>query len=196
MLELRTGLNAPKDFIEQVFAIDVMTYSPELCGDIENMYKRYERCKDTFLLLYDDDYLAGYVCFLPIGASLYTQLNDPQDRAMRDDDISPKEMSSWRRGALNHLFILSVVIQPDYRDGKAIRILTDGLLDYLREKEREGYLIGSIAGSAVSEGGVNFVRRLHATYLKELDGGYLYYVANREQVKELLQNGLALQKDL
>ena len=191
-LELRTGLNAPKGFIEQVFEIDKQTYSPELCGVSENMYSRYERCRDSFLLLYRAETLIGYICFLPIGESLRAQLDDPADRAMRDDVITPEEMEDWSLEHLNHLFILSVVILPEYRDGQAIRVLGDGWLAYLRDKECRGYTIGSISGSAVSEGGERFIRRFRGHFVKELDEGYRYYLADRENIEELLRDGLLL----
>ena len=192
MLELRTGLNAPEGFLEQAFEIDKLVYSPELCGVIENMQLRYARCEDTFLLAYDGDKVVGYICFLPIGDTLYAQLNDPADRTMRDDDISPTEMEPWSLDRMNHLFILSVAILPAYRDGQAIRLLSNGLLEFLREKEAVGYKIGSISGSAVSEGGVNFIKRLRGNFVKELDEGYLYYLADRKNMEELLANGLLL----
>lgn len=191
-LRLYTGLTAPEGFLEQVFSIDKLVYSEELCGVIENMHKRYWRCRDTYLLVYDGDRVVGYICFLPIGETLLTQLNDPDDRTMRDDDITPEEMEPWSLAHLNHLFILSVAILPEYRDGQAVRLLSDGLLAFLRDKEAAGYAIGSISGSAVSDGGANFIRRLHGTFVKELDEGYRYFRADRNQVKELLANGLLL----
>ena len=192
VLELRTGLDAPKGFLEQAFEIDRQVYSPELCGVIDNMHIRYERCQDTFLLVYDGENVIGYICFLPIGESLYAQMNDPDDRTMRDDDITPEEMECWSREKLNHLFILSVAILPPYRKGLAIRMLGDGLLEYLREKEAAGYKIGSLSGSAVSAGGENFIKRFRGVFIKELDEGYRYYKADRERIEELLADGLLL----
>jgi hypothetical protein len=163
-----------------------------LCGELRNLVIRYERCPDSFLLIYDGDALAGYLCFFPVGDSLYAQLNDLSDTTMRDDDITPEEMEPWRKDALNHVFILSVAILPAYRGGQAIRLLGDGLLSFLREKEAAGYSIGSVAGSAVSAGGENFLKRLHGVFIKTLDDGYRYHIADRDAIKELLDNGLLL----
>ena len=190
MLELRTGLDAPANFIERAFEIDRQTYSAELCGVIENMYSRYERCRDSFLLLYRGDLLIGYLCVLPIGKDLHAQLENPADTKMRDDDITPEEMADWSLTEPNHLFILSVVILPEYRDGEAVRMLSNGWLAYLRDKETRGYKIGSISGSAVSEGGARFIRRFRGEFVKNLDDGYRYYRADRKNVEELLRDGL------
>jgi len=57
-LRIETGLTAPRGFIEDVFDIDKSVYSPALCGKIENLYKRYDFCPDSFILVYDEDILA------------------------------------------------------------------------------------------------------------------------------------------
>lgn len=192
MLELKTGLNAPENFLEQVFEIDKQTYSPELCGVIENLYKRYNRCRDSFLLVYDGELLVGYICFLPLSEKLFKEMNDPENLKMRDDDIAPCEMEDWRKERHNNLFVLSLVVIPEYRKGETIKLLGNGFLDFLREKENNGYCIGSIAGSAVSSGGANFLKRFYAEHVKDVDGGYKYYFVGREKIKELLKNGLLL----
>ena len=192
MLTCKTGLNAPANFLEQVYAIDKAVYSPELCGALENLVIRYERCPDTYLLIYDGDTLAGYLCFLPIGEGLYAQLTDPADHTMRDDDIAPSEMEPWRQEQPNHLFILSVAVMPAYRGGEAIRLLGNSFLQFLREKAADGYPIGSLSGSAVSSGGENFLKRFGGVFQKEVAGGYRYHLANQKQVEDVLRNGLIL----
>ena len=191
-LRIETGLTAPDGFIESVFRIDRSVYSPELCGKIENLYKRYEYCPDSFLLVYDGDVLAGYLNFFPISDKLYAQMNDPEFFGMRDDDIEPSEMDLWRTDKLNDLFIISVAIIPEYRGGEAIKLLGNSFLAYLREKDKAGYKLGSIAGSAVSDGGAGFLKRLHGSFVKELVDGYRYYLVDNEHARRLIEHGLLL----
>ena len=191
-LTIKTGLTAPVGFIEDVYAIDKTVYSAELCGIIENLYKRYNFCPDSFLLVYDGDTLAGYLNFFPIGRELYEELNAPDFFGMRDDDIEPREMDRWREDKPNDLFIISVAILPEYRGGEAIRLIGNGFLSFLQKKQGEGYPIGSIAGSAVSAGGENFLKRFGARYIKELEDGYKYYLADGEQLRSVIRDGLIL----
>ena len=191
-LKTLTGLTAPRGFIEDVFAIDKSVYSPELCGKIENLYKRYDFCPDSFILVYDGDILAGYLNVFPISDALYAQLNAPDFFGMRDDDIEPSEMDTWRKDKLNHLFIISVAIIPEYRKGETIKLLGNSFLAFLREKDKEGYKLGSIAGSAVSTGGANFLKRMHGSFVKELEDGYKYYLVDTEHARRLIEDGLLL----
>lgn len=192
MLEYKriTEVADPYATLKQVFEIDKAVYSPELCGTFKNLCVRYEKCKDAFILVYDGDKLAGYVTFVLAGEELYKELTDPASTAMRDDDITPDEMVDWCEGEGHHLFIISIAVHPEFQGGGTVKLLAKSLLAFLREKEEAGFRIDSISGSAVSGGGASFLRRLHAVYEKEVDGGYLYHRATRPAVERLLTNGL------
>ncbi len=192
MLEYKkiTEVADPLATLKEVFDIDKAVYSPELCGSFRNLHDRYEKCQDAFVLVYDGDELAGYVTFILAGDELYKELTDPKSTAMRDDDITPDEIVDWREGEGHHLFILSIAVKPKYKHGETVKVLAKSLLAFLREREAAGYRIDSISGSAVSGGGASFLRRLQATYEKDVDGGYLYYRAQRPAVERLLTKGL------
>ncbi len=190
--EYCTGLTARYGFLDDVFEIDKQVYSPELCGEVENLYKRYEKCPDSFILMYDNGALVGYISLFPLGDNLYLQMINPDFHKMRDDDIKPSEIEDWRKDAYNNLFVLSIAVIEEYRGGEAVKQLGNKLLEFLRDKEQNGYKIGSIAGSVVSDGGERFMRRFRAEYAKDLEHGYKYYFAGRKNIEELLKNGLLL----
>ncbi len=189
---IKTGLNAPKDFIKDVFEIDKVTYSPELCGQIENLEKRYKVCPDSFLLVYDNDTLAGYINFFPVAKKLHNEMTDRNDLRMRDDDISVDEIHDWSTEEENNVFVLSIAILPQYKKGDAIILLSNSLLDFLREKRSKGFLITSIAGYAISLGGVKFLKRMNASLLKNTKEAYHFFYANSENVDNFLENGFTL----
>ena len=196
-LHIKTGLTAPEGFITDVFEIDKITYSPELCGQVENLYKRYERCPDSFILLYDDDRLAGYMNFFPVGDELYGKMTDRKNLLMYDDNITPEEMENWSTQRDNNLFIISIALHPDYRrvnrkSNDAIVTMTDAFLRLLREKHNSGYTISSIAGYAVSLGGVKCLKRMYASLLKTTEEDYHYFFANKYNVERLLDEGYAI----
>lgn len=196
-LHIKTGLTAPEGFINDVFEIDKATYEAELCGKIENLSKRYERCQDSFILLYDDDRLAGYMNFFPVGEKLYSEMTDREDHKMRDDDITPEEMEDWRKEKKNNLFIISIALHSDYRkensnSSDAIIMLTNAFLEFLREKDNLGYEISSISGYAVTLGGVKCLKRMYASLLKDTEQNYHYFFANGKNVERLLKEGYAI----
>ncbi len=191
-LTLKTGLTAPKDFIEDVFEIDKYTYSPELCGLKENLYNRYNRCPDSFLLLYDNEDLIGYINFFPVGDALFAQLNDITNYKLRDDDILPEELNDWQKDKPNNIFIISIVILPKYRGSEAIIRLGNSFLEFLREKEANGYKINSISGTAVSDKGKKFLKRFRGSFVKFTEDNYEYYITKDENIRKLIKDGILL----
>ena len=216
--EVKYGTNAPEGFLKEVYALDMAVYSPSLCGELKNLEKRHQVCKDSFILIYSGKELVAYLNLFPVGEKLYEELNDPDCDNLRDDDIAPEEILDWRQvdkneeriEKKNNLFIISAVVKEDYRDGEAIKLLGNALLDFLREKEKAGYRIGSISGSAISDGGANFLKRFRAGFVKYVyenaedreakiglshEEKYRYYRTAGENLDELLgEKGLLIYK--
>ena len=191
-LKIKTGLTAPNGFIDDVFELDKQVYPAALCGKKENLQSRFEKNNDTFILAYDGDRLVGYINLFPISQKLDNELCSKSNDRMRDDDITPQEVAVWQTEKENNVFIISVVISPDYRNGEAIILLGNGLLSFLREKEAKGYKIASISGSAVSNGGEKFLKRFRARLVKPLEHGYKYYRTDKNNIRDLIEDGLLL----
>ena len=192
--KVKNGLSAPVNFIEDVFEIDKMTYSPELCGVKENMYKRYAACKESFILVYDDDKLAAYINFFPVSDAVNKAMTDRNNPHMYDDDITAEDIKDWRLDNPIHVFVVSVMVCPEYRKDEAIVLLSNALLDFFRDKKEAGYSIGSISGYAVSGGGVKFLKRMECSLLKSTDEGYHYFFADEAAANDFIEDGFTLNK--
>lgn len=188
---IETGLTAAEGFIDDVYEIDKIVYSAQLCGVKENMVKRHKANKDTFLLIYDDDTLVGYFNFFPVSSQLYDSMVDRKDLSMRDDDIAACDICEWSTQK-NNVLILSLAVLPQYRNQAVIIELSNRFLEFLREKSDSGYPITSICGYAVSLDGVKFLKRIKASLLKTTTEGYHFFFANRDCVDELLEDGYTL----
>ena len=194
MIIVKYVSNSPENFVEDVFNIDVNTYSAELAGEIEQLYKRTRFCPDTFVLLYEEEKMIGYINFFPMTKELYQEMMDDNNFSMRDDDIEPFEMQQWDKTKEHDVFIISLVILPEYRDKEAIVVLGNAFLDFLRQKNNSGYYIKSLSGSAVSNGGANFLKRFGAKQIKTLEHGYQFYITNEETLQQLLKSDKKLPK--
>lgn len=191
---VKYGNNAPNGFVKDVFQLDEYIYSKELCGEIKQLEKRTKFCKDSFILLYDKDILIGYLNFFPISNQLFLEMNDPNNHIMRDDDIEPDEMEIWRKNEKHDIFIISVVLLPQYRKSNAIVVLSNSFLEYLRQKNDNGYYISSISGTAISNEGAKFLQRFRAKYNRTLEHGYEFYITEEKELQEFLQSNLPLVK--
>ncbi len=181
------------DYLKGIFEIDEISYSEELSGAFENMCERAKKCLESFILLFDDEKLIGYVNVFPIANELHKVLLDKNDATMFDDDITPEQMQDWEKNCEHNLFVISVAIIPQYRRTYAIKVLGDYLLEYFREKDNSGYKINSIIGIAVSSKGKNFMKRFRSSFYKDIEGGYEMFNNSREDIETLLKDGLLLE---
>ena len=177
------------DILRQVYALDVMVYEEELQGEFENLRKRYEFNKDTFICVMNGERLAGYINFFPVSEELHEELFDPEHLEIRDDDIEPEEMAQYSTDKVNNLFIISVAVHPDYRDGETVKLISDNFVKFIADKQQKGCVIGDISGAAVSGGGRKFLSRLRFEPRKKLDDGYELYVCDGENLEELIRDG-------
>lgn len=185
-LTVKYGFNAPEGFLDSVFALEKIVYEPSLWGERENLQARFDKNNDSFILVYDEDKLAGYINFFPVSKKIDDDYLNFESTKMWDDDISADDITDWQEE--NNIFIISVVTHPDYRDGEAIKLISRNFAEFVCKKEAEGKKINSISGAAVSEGGIKFLERFHAEFYKELDHGYKYYRTDRLNITELIKN--------
>lgn len=187
MLHIESGLTANKDFLKEIYNIEKIVYTDDLCGEEKNLYARYKVCNDSYLLVLDQEKIVGYINFFPICEKTNNEMLDLNDSRMRDDDIEPQEIHDWSDN--NHIFIISIAILPEYRDGQTIILLSNAFLSLLRKKNAVGHKISSISGYAVSNGGIKFLNRCHASLIKKTEENYSFYYATTDDVEKLLEEG-------
>lgn len=186
-----TGLDFQASFLEKVMELDRLVYSPKYAGELANMVARYEKNPDTFFCIMDKDAdrLAGYINFFPCMPSLYQDIVSDCP-TIRDDDITPEEIALYQTEE-NHLFVISIVIHPDYRKTKdAIVALTDGWIAYLNAIQDRGYPITDITATAVSSDGKKCLRNLLFHQLRTLTDGNVVYSCEDKFLEKLLKHEL------
>lgn len=192
-LHTETGLTAAvkyPNFLDDVYLIDREVYENSYWGEKENLIGRYNACKDSFVLLYDDDTLIGYINFFPVQNALHTKMLDPEDEIMYDDNITPEQITEWSELDPNNVFIISVAIVERFRSKEAVVALGNGLLEFLKEKDEKGFTVSSISGYAVSLGGVKFLKRFRGSVKKSTDNGSYYFYTDRNNFELVLKKGL------
>ena len=171
-----TGEDINVSYLAKVFEIDKEVYEPKYVGCLENMEKRYKAEKRSFVCIEDEGSgeLAGYINFFPVNDELWEDIVET-GAVIRDDDIEPGELKPFEKkftdkdveeGKGYNLFIISVVIREKYRKYKeAVITLTRGFREYLCKLDDKGYKIHALAGTAVSDDGMKFMRERYF-YLK------------------------------
>lgn len=182
-----TGEEFNIDFLPQIMALDAQCYAQEYVGELAMMEERYLRNKRSFVCVMDGERLVGYINFFPVQDALWEEIVETGQH-IRDDDIRGDEMADYSAKDPNRLFIISVVISPDYRSDKnAVITLTNGFADYLNRLEAEGYPIDAISATAVSEDGMKFLRTRNFRLYREIEDENKVYVCDGIYLRKLLK---------
>ncbi|SCW61276.1 hypothetical protein SAMN02910456_02165 [Ruminococcaceae bacterium YRB3002] len=189
-----TGEDIDRSYIAKLYKIDCTVYEEKYWGELVNMERRYVRNRKSFVIIEDvPGHPVGYINFLLTNDELWEEIVETGD-IIRDDDIAPEELREKFEGEDNNLFIISVVILPDYRGKEAASALTDGFIKYLNKIQKEDDCkIKAISGTAVSEDGQKFLRRLNfrcVREVKDLEEGSapdLVFVCDGDYLENLLK---------
>lgn len=160
-------------YMEQLMTLDAEAYGEEkgdtclYIGKVDGYIDRFGYVDgklksdygnvDSIVAIEKDNQIIGYINFLLLSDELYQEIINPniveymQHPENRDDGIKGSQVCQWSTER-NNLFILSIVVGKQYRDGHIIKILTNAFLEYLREKSRT-YPITSITCDTVSNHG-------------------------------------------
>ena len=178
-LQLSVNLDDSDKFINQVLEIDSLVYPKELQGTFESVSERFHRNKDSYLLAVNQGIIVGYFCFFPINFELYQNINTIN--SFFDDDIKPDQILPY--GDLNNLFIISTAIHPDWQNGEAIKLLSQGFRSFILNKEKEKLHINSINCYITSESGVRLVKRFGMRKMYNINDLYYFYKSDRKSVE-------------
>lgn len=190
-LQVKHTTHLQDDFIQDVLRLDSSVYEEEMQGSFESVSNRFHKNKDSYLLIYDDLKLVGYLCFFPISKELKRKMYEGNE--MQDDNIIPEDILPYQQGVEHDLFIISVVIDQAYRNGMAVKLLTTEFVDFIEEKNKTNYMIGKVLGTAISEDGAKFLSRLNCHYVKTYEDGSKLFEGEQIEIKTK-EPGTQLQK--
>lgn len=184
-----TGLDFEEDFLRKVMDLDELVYEKKYAGELKNMVARYRANRDSFICVLDEEReqrLAGYVNFFPCTQGLWESLeNLDENSPIRDDDIRADEIAQYTKEGENRLFILSLVVHPDYRDKKAVVALSEAWRAHL-EKLNGEYPLTAIRAIAVSEDGKKALRNYMFTIERMLIDNNVLCICEGKALEKLI----------
>lgn len=170
-LIIKDKANNNEDLIREVMKLDIMGYPAHMQGTFDTIYERFKQNEESFILAYDKDNLVGYLCFFPISDNLLNKMY--KDNNIYDTDILPEDIREYDNGGIYNLFIISIVVHPDYQGSKVIKCIAAAFVKKIELINNRGNIIGKIVATAVSDKGRNCLEKLNFTSIRVLNKGYL-----------------------
>lgn len=164
---------ADTSFLRDVLALDSIVYPVQCRDSYENVYARYRANHDTFYLLYARSKLIGYLCAFPITQELYQKMLTTKHSYA--GDIQASDIVLYEQGKYHVLYIISIVLHPDYQSRGIWQLLMQEVYMDLLEKCKDGIHVEKILAIAVSECEAKLLRSQGFEVISEnTDGGVLY----------------------
>lgn len=177
--------------LQQIMDIDLSVYSNEYAGTFSNLKNRFDRNNDTFVCVYDTqrEKIVGYINSIPCTEGLYKSIVSESD-VIRDDDITPDEISPDFSEKENNLYVISIAILAEYRGKDGIfPLLKDAWIDYLNDINKKNP-INSIVATAVSSDGRKALSSLMFSKVRQLNEDETVYACFDLMLKRLLEKNL------
>ena len=173
--------------LTQVYHLDKSVYTEAMAGNIESDSKRFKKVPESFLLLYEEDQIIGYICFFPVTDVFYEGMLSSDK--LYDNNIVPKDMETFAKNRRHHIFIISMVINPEFKARGLFRLLTNAFKERIKQYNEDGYMITDISGYAVSGAGEHILRSFGCKIIKEIydeeEGSAKLYIGSYEDfIKE------------
>jgi len=170
MYKIKYGNELDSVFINTILDIDASVYPESLRGTFKEVYNRFKANNDIFILLYDDDKIIGYLCLFPIKDILYNKILN-EDKLF-DSDISGEYLEQYIPYNTYKLYIISVVILPEYQNQGLSKYLKNGFYNYIFNKKKNNILFSKTLSTSVSLAGKRFFKKMKFRVKKSLSEGY------------------------
>lgn len=177
--------------LKQVYHLDKLVYSEAMAGNIDSDSLRFKKVPESFLLLQTKDKVIGYLCFFPVTDVFFKGML--QSDNLYDNNIIPKDMETFEKGRNHHIFIISMVIDPEYKGLGLYKKITKSFKDRIKKYNDEGFFISDISGYAVSGAGEHILRSYGCEIVKEIydeeEGSAKLYIGDYQSfLKEYNKN--------
>ncbi len=145
----------------------------------------FERCK-AWLKVNDKIYTVlklggktiGYINFVPLTNDAFEKFSSGE---LKDFDLTPNDILPFSLGEELNCLFMSIVIKQEFRDGEAIKRLTNAFKEFLERLKEEGVRIRRILQDCVSIDGIKFALYFFgANHLRNSLNGKLYMVDNEK----------------
>jgi GNAT superfamily N-acetyltransferase len=158
-------------FIKRILQLDASVYTLDMQGTMESVSDRFRANKDSYVVLLRDDVIIGYICLFPINAALYKKV--VHSRRMFDDgNITSEDILEYKENHDYHLFLISVVILPEFQNTGCAKLLADGFLKFIEDKNKENVKIKSVTAFAINDDGVVFLSRIGFQTIRKFEGSH------------------------
>ncbi len=145
------------DYLEQMIKLDSDSYDQIDMGTYDTCMSWYRVNNDMYTILLIDEMVVGYINFIPLNKHKYDEFRMGKTR---DSELTSNDITSFVAGNIHSCLLMSVVIKREFRNGDAVKILTQSWLNKLRKFKENNIYIDRIVADCVSKDGEKYIEKL------------------------------------
>lgn len=165
--------------MRDISLVDQTVFEGEMTGTVKNELKRYFKNPHSFICLYDDKKIAGYLTYYAMTPAFAKAVRE--DMKIHDDDIAPHDIVRYRKGKKHYIYILSIAMLPAYQGTEAMKVLGTAFSKEITRMEKAGYGFAEFSSTAISDGGERALSKFGLKYYKTINEGYKVYLCSGEE---------------
>ena len=165
--------------MKDISSVDQTVFEGEMTGTVKNELKRFCKNPRSFICLYDDKKIAGYLTYYAVTPAFAAAVRTDMD--IHDDEIAPHDIMPWVKGKKHYVYILSIAMMPEYHGTEAMKLLGNAFSEEVSQLEREGYGFKEFSSTAISDGGERALSKFGLKYYKTINEGYKVYLCSGEE---------------
>jgi len=174
--------------IEKLLALDALVYPIEQQGDLQSVWERYIKNKDTFTIVCSDSKPIGYICAFPIEDKLYDSIK--KEGLLFDSTIPPELIKGYEKGMEYNLYIISIVIHPDYQGSNTLKFILKGFADKIDRLKDQGMTFNKILANAITSKGYHLLQSLGFKIIYKVNDESVIMESKVETVIKIIRNRL------
>lgn len=155
--------------IKEMIEIDKSVFKGNNIGAFDRCKEWVKSNPDIYTMLMQDDFLVGYINFMPITDKAYHAIKQGK---LNDWQLESKHIVQFKSNKPLKCLLTSIVIREDFQNTDAIIELWNGLLNKLKSANLN---ISCVIADCISEHGEKLVKQnLNAKYITNSKGGKIY----------------------
>lgn len=142
-----TGHEVQNKDIEDAIFLDNLSYIDCFRGKFEDCINWYKVNPDIYIMIKILNQIIAYINIMPLNEECYNKIKDGN---FIDVNIKPNMIMKYEKNNTYNIYLSSIVIHPDYRNGFIFKILFDSMFKKFIEMSKNNIFIKRILSDVVT----------------------------------------------
>lgn len=194
--DFKISFDNSETLLKQAIEIDKQVFAKKDVGSFDMCARFLKRNKDMYTFLLYKNSCVGYINFCRVQDKVFEKFCKGN---MKDYELTEQDVLPFSATEKNKTLFMSIALKKEFRDSKAVIILTDGFYQHLEALKKQGIYIDEAVADCVSVDGIKYVvQNFGAKYISDSRNGKIYYLFDLYARREIpkIQFELLSQKNL